>query len=99
MAQVVRIYRPAKTAMQSGRGNTRKWLIEFLAADAKRNDTLMGWSGSRDTQTQVKLRFDTREEAVAYAQRQGWVIQVEQPQERVIRPKSYADNFAYNRIL
>lgn len=99
MAQVVRIYRPAKTAMQSGRGNTRKWLIEFQAAAPKRNDTLMGWSGSRDTQTQVKLRFDTREEAVAYAQRQGWVVQVEQPNERAIRPKSYADNFAYNRIL
>lgn len=100
MTQVVRIYRPAKTAMQSGRGNTKKWVIEFEPVDGKYNDPLMGWSGSRDTRsTQVRLRFDTREDAIAYAKRQGWVYEVEEPAARRIRPKSYADNFAYNRIL
>ena len=93
----VRIFRPAKTAMQSGTGNTRDWVIE-PAPSPKEIDPLMGWTSSRDTMQQVKLTFATREEAVAYAEKQGWMYTVEEPKERAIRPKAYADNFAYTRV-
>ncbi len=89
----VRIYRPSKSAMQSGRANTRHWLLEFAPSEPKRPDDLMGWIGSGDTRRQVRLRFDSREEAVAYAERNGFAYVVEEPQTRHIRPKSYADNF------
>jgi hypothetical protein len=93
----VRIYKPAKTAMQSGTGNTREWVIE-AEPSRKEIDPLMGWTSSRDTMNQVVLRFDTKEEAIAYAQKQGWMYTVQEPGARAIRPKAYADNFAYNRI-
>jgi hypothetical protein len=93
-----RIYRPAKTAMQSGRGNTRKWTIQFEAAAAKSHDPLMGWISSADTQGQVRLRFDTREEAVAFARKHNMDYALREPVERVLRPKSYADNFRWNRV-
>jgi len=99
MATVVRIYRPSKTAMQSGRGNTQLWVLEFEPSDGKKNDPLMGWSGSRDTRSQVKLRFASKEQAVAHAQRNGWIVRLQEPQERRVKPKSYADNFAFNRIV
>ena len=98
MARVVRIYRPARTAMQSGRGNTRQWVLEFEPTDAKRNDGLMGWAGSSDTQSQVRLRFATKEAALAYAQRQGWKARVSDPQDRALTLKSYSDNFAFRRV-
>ncbi len=93
----VRIYKPAKTAMQSGVGNTREWLIETEPAP-KEIDPLMGWTSSRDTMKQVVLRFETKEEAIAYAQKQGWMYTIAEPKERAVRPKAYADNFAYTRI-
>ncbi len=92
----VRIYRPAKTAMQSGHGNTRKWVLEF-APGARRPEPLMGWTSSADTRTQVRLRFDSKDEAVAHAKKHGLMYRVLEPQERNIRPKAYADNFSYYR--
>ncbi|MEQ8604185.1 MAG: ETC complex I subunit [Marivibrio sp.] len=94
----VRIYKPAKTAMQSGRAKTKDWVLEFEPADGGRPDPLMGWSGSRDTRKQVKLRFHSEEEAIAYAQKHGYTYTVEKPKARTIRPKSYAANFAYDRV-
>jgi hypothetical protein len=93
-----RIYRPAKTAMQSGR-LARKWIVEFEPQDRKNPDALMGWVGSRDTLAQLKLKFDTQEEAVAYAKREGldYVVVAEAPK-TAVKPKNYADNFAFNRI-
>lgn len=93
-----RIYRPAKTAMQSGR-LARKWIVEFEPQDRKNPDALMGWVGSRDTLAQLKLKFDTQEEAVAYAKREGldYVVVAEAPK-AAPKPKNYADNFAFNRI-
>ncbi len=99
MSRKARIYRPAKNAMQSGRGNTRRWILEFEASEKKSIDPLMGWSGSGDTQTQTCLRFNTMEQAVRYAERAGIPYSIDMPKQRVIRPKSYADNFATNRIL
>ena len=70
MAQA-RIYRPAKTAMQSGRAQTRKWVLEYEPANRRDPDPLMGWSSARDTLNQVCLRFDTLDEARAFADAHG----------------------------
>ena len=92
-----RIYRPAKTAMQSGRAKTGAWILEFEPADAARPDPLMGWNGSADTGRQVRLSFSSLEEAVAYAERNGHDYVVTAPKVRGFRPKNYSENFAYGR--
>ena len=88
-----RIYQPAKTAVQQGRAKTKHWVLEMEPSDKQLPDPLMGWMGSSDTQRQVYLRFPTREAAIAYAQRHGLEYRVFEPHRRVVRPKSYADNF------
>ena len=93
----VRIYKPAKTAMQSGVANTREWLLESEPT-AKEVDPLMGWTASRDTMQQVELTFATLDEAKAHAEKNGWQYTVEIPHSRPVRPKAYADNFAFNRV-
>jgi hypothetical protein len=94
---LARIYRPAKPATQSGRANTRKWVLDFEQATQRVPDPLMGWSSARDTLNQVKLRFDTLEEAIAFADKHGLAYTVIEPQQRVFKPKAYADNFRYDR--
>jgi hypothetical protein len=94
----VRISRPPKTAMQSGRAKTKKWLLEYEPSDPIELDPLMGWSGSHDTDRQLNIWFATKEEAVAFAKARGLNFTVIEPHERVIRPKAYADNFAFTRI-
>jgi len=94
----VRIYRPTKTAMQSGFGNTRQWVLEFEPDAPKTHDPLTGWVSSADTRGQVQLRFESEDEAVAYARRQGYEYSLVEPKTRTIRPKSYADNFKFNRV-
>ena len=94
---LARIFRPAKNAMQSGKANTREWLLEFAPASARISDPLMGWTQTGDMNGQVRLSFETREEAVAYAQKRGIAFEVladAQPR-RIV--KAYADNFAFNR--
>lgn len=93
-----RIYRPAKTAMQSGLAKTHDWVLNFDPNDAQRPDPLMGWVGSRDTQRQVNLRFPTQAEAEEYCKSHGIDYTVELPQAASVRPKSYADNFRPDRI-
>ena len=93
-----RIYQPPKTAMQSGMANSQEWVLDFEPAARRQADPLMGWTGSTDTQAQVSLRFPAREDAVAYAERQGIAYDVELPQVRRVRPKVYADNFRYGRL-
>ncbi len=92
-----RIYQPVKTAMQSGRAGTRAWVLEFEPAQPKRHDPLMGWIGSGDTRQQTRLRFTTREQAVAYAEAHGIGYALEEPQSRRVRAKNYADNFRWDR--
>jgi hypothetical protein len=94
---LARIYRPAKTAMQSGKAKTKDWLLEFEPASARRSDPLMGWTQSSDMNGQVRLTFETRDEAVAYAQRHQIAFQLFEAKtpKRII--KAYADNFAANR--
>jgi hypothetical protein len=93
-----RIYKPARTAMQSGRGKTKDWILEFEPREAKRPDPLMGWAGSSDTLDQVTLYFDTREEAVAYAKRCGIEFTIEMPHATKLKPRAYADNFRFDRV-
>ncbi len=92
-----RILRPAKTAMQSGRGLTLKWVLEYEPTTARIPDPLMGWSSARDTLNQVRLRFATLEEAQQFAAKHGIDYTIEEPHERAFKPKSYADNFRYDR--
>ena len=94
-----RIYKPAKTAMQSGRAKTHLWVLEFEPSAAKRPDRLMGWVGSADMQCdQVRLKFPSREEAASFAERHGIAYRVQVPRERAVKPKSYADNFRPDRV-
>ncbi len=88
-----RIFQPAKTAMQSGRGRTRTWVLEFEPESAKAADPLMGWAGSADTRGQVRLKFPSRDAAVAFAEKNGLSYTVRDPRKRRVRPKNYADNF------
>lgn len=92
-----RIYRPAKPAMQSGKAKTQVWKLEFEPASARTPDPLMGWTSSGDMNGQVVLSFDTREQAVEYAQRHGIPFRVFEPKETKTILKAYADNFAYGR--
>jgi len=94
----VRIYQPAKTAMQSGLAQTHDWVLEYLPLAKKTHDPLTGWVGSADTREQVHLKFSSREEAVAYAETHRLVALVEEPHVKRYRPKSYADNFRPDRI-
>ena len=93
----VRIYKPAKTAMQSGHRNVKGWVLEFEPEQAKETDPLMGWTGSGDTRQQVRLRFDSKEEAISFAKKNGLSAHVQEPRSRRIRPKNYAENFGFRR--
>ncbi|MGL4324267.1 MAG: ETC complex I subunit [Beijerinckiaceae bacterium] len=93
-----RIYRPAKTAMQSGTAKTSRWLLEYEPEVAREIDPLMGWTSSGDMRQQVKLWFDTKEEALAYAAKNGIPARVEEPKVPSRRTVSYSDNFRHNRV-
>lgn len=94
---LARIYRPAKNAMQSGKAKTKDWVLEFEPASARKPDPLMGWTTSSDMNGQVRLTFETRDEAVAYAQRYEIAFQLFEPKTPKRILKAYADNFAANR--
>lgn len=94
-----RIYQPSKTAMSSGTAKTRQWILEFAPESAREIDPLMGWTSSSDTQSQVRLKFDTLDAAKAYAKDHGIDAIVMTPQKRRpnLRPRGYAENFATDR--
>jgi hypothetical protein len=94
-----RIYRPAKTAMQSGTAKTTRWLLEYVSEVPREIDPLMGWTSSSDTTQQVKLWFDTKEDALAYAARNGIPARVDEPHEPKRRTIAYSDNFRFNRVV
>lgn len=91
----VKIYRPCTSTMQSGLGKTEAWVLEYELVSARRPETLMGWTSSEDTLNQVKLKFATLDEAVAFAQGKGWVYTVLPLHERKVKPRNYVDNFKY----
>jgi ETC complex I subunit conserved region len=94
---VARIYKPAKTAMQSGTAKTKEWVLDYEPEAPRAVEPLMGWTSSSDMRQQVHLQFDTKEEAIAYCERAGIPYQVAEPKPAVRRTMSYSDNFAYNR--
>jgi hypothetical protein len=96
MAQV-RIYRPAKNAMQSGTAKTRSWVLEYEPASRRDPDPLMGWASADDTLNEVHLRFLTLAEAIAFAKKRGLDYVVGEPHDLRFKPKSYAENFRYDR--
>ncbi|MEK7661173.1 MAG: ETC complex I subunit [Pseudomonadota bacterium] len=93
----VRIYIPSKNPLQSGRGKLGRWVLEFDVDGAKSTEPLMGWTSSADTRAQIKLTFDDKETAIAYAEKNGleYIVQEPKVQKRIIR--AYSDNFAFAR--
>jgi len=94
-----RIFQPARTAMSSGTAKTHHWVLEFAPAEAREIDPLMGWTSSSDTQSQVRLQFDSKEDAIEYARDNRIDAHVQDPNKRKpnIRPGGYGDNFATGR--
>ncbi|MEL7491102.1 MAG: ETC complex I subunit [Pseudomonadota bacterium] len=93
-----RIFQPSKTAMQSGKAKTANWVVEFEAEAARRIDPLMGWTSSEDTRAgQVRLSFDSKDAAIAYAEERAIPYQVIEAREKKPVIKAYSDNFAYQR--
>ena len=95
---VARIYKPTKTAMQSGKARTKKWVLDYEPATPREVEPLMGWTSSGDMNSQIKLTVATKEEAIAYAERKGIAYQVQEPKARRVTARAYADNFKYGRI-
>ncbi|MBV2142747.1 ETC complex I subunit [Falsochrobactrum sp. TDYN1] len=94
---VARIYRPAKTAMQSGTAKTDRWVLEYEPESSRRVEPLMGYTSSSDMRSQIRLFFDSCEEAVEYATRNGVAYRVFEPQETKRRKIAYSDNFRFDR--
>ena len=92
-----RIYRPAKTAMQSGHGKSSEWMLDYEPEEPRVVESLMGWTSSGDMKSQLRLRFTSKEQAIAYAERHGIAYQVQEAKPAARRGMSYADNFANNR--
>ena len=93
----IKIYKPSKTAMQSGKGNTKKWLAKYISDVDIVKDSLMGWNSSLDTKTQIKIFFETKELAISWAKKNKYQFFVEEPKIKKLKPKSYASNFDFNR--
>jgi hypothetical protein len=92
-----RIYKPARTAMQSGTAKTKEWALDFEPEQPRMVEPLMGWTSSGDMKQQVRLSFDTKEEAIAYCQRNGIAYQVFESKSATRERISYSDNFSYTR--
>tara|TARA_B100000029_G_scaffold508611_1_gene595926 strand:+ start:697 stop:984 length:288 start_codon:yes stop_codon:yes gene_type:complete len=90
-----KIYKPTKTAMQSGNRNSKNWLLEFDTANTGINP-LMGWETSKDTMSEIKLEFKSKEQAINYAKENNIDFYIVEPQKRKIIKKSYSDNFLKN---
>ncbi|WP_152045711.1 ETC complex I subunit [Aureimonas psammosilenae] len=94
---VARIFRPARTAMQSGQARTKDWRLSFEPEDSLRIEPLMGYMSSTDTKSQIVMTFESREQAVDFAERHGIPYRVEEPKEASRLKVSYSDNFKYDR--
>ena len=90
-----KIYIPSKTAMQSGRGKQKNWILEFETKDSKINP-LMGWESSTDTLGEVILKFSSKEQAIEYAKKNSITYKIIEPKKKEFVIKSYADNFLKN---
>jgi hypothetical protein len=88
-----RIYKPSRSAMQSGRAGLAEWVLEYEAPTPRRPESLMGWTSSGDTLNQVHMHFETVEEAIEFAKAKGLSYDVQPVHERKIKPRNYGDNF------
>ena len=93
----IKIYKPSKTAMQSGYGKTKLWIAEYITETNNSKDSLMGWNSSLDTRSQIKIFFETKEQAIKWARNNNYQFYVEEPKKRNIKSKSYASNFDFTR--
>ena len=96
---VARIYKPSKSAMQSGMGQSKKWILELEHDMSKSIEPLMGWTGSSDTKSQVQLNFQTKEEAILYAKKKSipYTVLNHNKKKHIIRENGYGDNFSFNK--
>jgi NADH dehydrogenase ubiquinone Fe-S protein 4 len=92
-----RIYKPARTAMQSGNAKTKEWVLDYEPEEPRQIEPLMGWTSSGDMRQQVRLRFESEQEAIAYAERHGIPYQLSEPKPVARQVMSYSDNFAFKR--
>ena len=92
-----KIYRPAKTAMQSGKAKSLDWVLEFEQEKPRSIDPMMGYTSSADMKSQIRMTFETREAAIAYATRNGIAFRVSEPKESKRRRVAYSDNFRFDR--
>ena len=98
LSMTARIFKPAKNAMQSGRAKTREWQLDYEPEQPRAVEPLMGWTSSGDMKQQLTIRFDTKEDAIAYCERKGIAYQVIEPKDSKQRQVAYADNFAFKRV-
>ena len=84
----IKIYKPSKSSMQSGLGKTKQWLAEYISEKDKIKDTLMGWNSSLDTKEQIKMFFDTKEQAIEWSKKNNQQFMIVEPKERKIKPKT-----------
>lgn len=90
-----RIYKPSRNAMQSGRGSCDKWVLEYEPKTPRKPEPLMGWTSSEDTLNQVRLKFESKEAAIAFAESRDMEFTLAEPHARKVTPRSYLDNFKY----
>ncbi len=95
---VARIYKPARNAMQSGTAKTKLWVLDYEPEIPRQVEPLMGYTSSADMKSQLRLRFENKEEAIAYAEKHGIAYQVQEPKEPTRRRIAYADNFSFRRL-
>ena len=88
-----KIYKPAKTAMQSGRSKYNKWILKISDSKNQTKDTMMGWNGGSNTSSQIQLNFKSKEDAIHYAKSNNIDYEVLETSVRRVISKSYADNF------
>lgn len=92
--QTALIFRPSKSAMQSGTQNRKQWKVEIRSDSAKWVDPTMGWISGQDTTRQLSLSFKTEKEAIKYCEKNGLDWDIVEGNERNFKPKSYANNFS-----
>lgn len=95
MNKTVRIYKPSRSSMTSGLSKTKSWILEYAPVTKRSPEPLMGWSQAGDTLNQVRLKFSTKEAAIAHAQSQGWAYNVAADKSKIVKPRNYMDNFKY----
>ncbi|KAI8872497.1 hypothetical protein GQ42DRAFT_161248 [Ramicandelaber brevisporus] len=96
--RLVHIFKPAKTAMQSGKHQTRHWRLDFEQQGTinRWENPLMGWPSTADSQTSLRMKFSSKDDAIRFAEAQGWEYIVHEPKQAVVKPKMYIDNFKYS---